>query len=167
MTRNNIYVYIDGHNLYKGVKTASPPWEIDFNKLSQYLKRKFFPKQMFYYLGVREKKYTSLYRNLREYGFTLKFRIHNPLQISQKKGNVDVDIIFDILTSFYEEPNSKFVLVTQDGDYIRLVRKLKEANRLIRLIFPNKTKALSLYRHLPTSLWLDLSHPSLRKILAK
>ena len=49
----------------------------------------------------------------------------------EKKGNVDADIIFDIMKRIHRrEPFDKIVLVSGDGDYRMLVDFLIEEGRL-------------------------------------
>lgn len=63
-----------------------------------------------------------------------------------KKGNVDVDIVFESMHRLLEEDDfGKIVLVTGDGDYIKLVKYLVEKGRLEKILFPNG-KYSSLYK---------------------
>jgi hypothetical protein len=57
-----------------------------------------------------------------------------------------VDIVFEIMKKIIEkEIFDKIVLVSGDGDYIKLVKYLIEKNLLKKILFPNK-KYSSLYR---------------------
>ncbi|NVP17394.1 NYN domain-containing protein [Candidatus Gracilibacteria bacterium] len=79
-------------------------------------------------------------------GFILEFREHHSAMSGKKKGNVDVDIVFQIMRRLIEEDDfDKIVLVTGDGDYIKLVKYLIEKARLKKILFPNKMFS-SLYR---------------------
>ena len=81
-----------------------------------------------------------------------------------KKGNVDVDIVFEIMHRLLEENDfENIVLITGDGDYIKLVKYLIEKERLKKILFPNK-KFSSLYKTpIFRKLWLNLSLPDVRK----
>jgi uncharacterized LabA/DUF88 family protein len=64
----------------------------------------------------------------------------------KKKGNVDVDIVFEIMKRLLEEDDfGKIVLVTGDGDYIKTVKYLMEKKRFKKILFPNKQYS-SLYK---------------------
>lgn len=81
-----------------------------------------------------------------------------------KKGNVDVDIVFEVMYRLVEEDDfDKIVLVTGDGDYIKLVKYLIEKQRLKKILFPNK-KFSSLYKtSIFRKLGLNLSLEEVRK----
>ena len=81
--------------------------------------------------------------------FILTFRQHNSVMIGKKKGNVDSDIIFQVMKRMYKkEPFDKIVLISGDGDYKMLVDFLIEEERFEKILFPNKKFASSLYRKL-------------------
>ena len=166
-TKSAVYAYIDGQNLYAGLINSKLHWQLDIFKFYRYLKDKFNIYKAFYYVGVKLPQHKVLYRRIHNAGFIVKFRAHNSKSKSYKKGNVDVDIVYDICTTFYKKSNIKFVLVTQDGDYIRLVNSLVKSNRLVQIIFPNAEKASKLYKHLPTKYWMNLTTPELKAKLGK
>lgn len=69
----------------------------------------------------------------------------------QKKGNVDSDIIFNIMKKIYKKENfNKIILVSGDGDFKILVDFLIEENKFEKILFPNKKYASSLYKKLAT-----------------
>lgn len=75
--------------------------------------------------------------------------------IGKKKGNVDSDIIFDIMKRVYKkEPFDKIVLVSGDGDYKMLVDFLIEEGKFKKILFPNKNFASSLYKKI-TRVYFD------------
>ncbi len=75
--------------------------------------------------------------------------------LGKKKGNVDSDIIFNIMKRLYKkEPFNKIVLVSGDGDYKMLVDFLIEENRFKKILFPNKQFASSLYKKI-TRVYFD------------
>jgi uncharacterized LabA/DUF88 family protein len=55
-----------------------------------------------------------LYSNLQEAGYILIFREHNKNFKGLKKGNVDTDIVFEIMKSLIEKDFNKVVLVSGD-----------------------------------------------------
>ena len=61
-----------------------------------------------------------------------------------------------------EDDFDKIVLVTGDGDYIKLVKYLIEKERLEKILFPNK-KFSSLYRYIQPLYGVNLSLPEIRR----
>jgi hypothetical protein len=55
----------------------------------------------------------------------------------------------------------KIMLVSGDGDYIKLVKYLIEKNMLKKILFPNKQYS-SLYNPIAYSLGINLSLPDIR-----
>ena len=141
--------YIDGQNLYRGTTEEEPMWEASLKKTRSYLTEKYNVTKAYYYMGYRIDNdfYKAIYKGIKEAGFILKFRQHNIEMMGEKKGNVDTDIVFDIMKRLYEKPESfnKIILVTGDGDYFKLVDFLIEKNRLEKILFPKRRYASSLY----------------------
>lgn len=119
--RNNLG-FVDGQNLYMGTNSEKPAWRVDLVKFRRYLAQKYSVQKAYYFLGFIDESNQDLYDNIQEAGFILKFRKHNSAMISKKKGNVDTDIVFDVMKRMYKkEPFDKIVLVAGDGDYKMLV----------------------------------------------
>jgi uncharacterized LabA/DUF88 family protein len=147
--------FIDGQNLYMGTNSENPSWKVDLAKFRHYLAKKYFIQKAYYFLGFVDDGNQELYDSIQEAGFILKFRKHNSAMMSKKKGNVDTDIVFDIMKRMYKkEPFDKIVLVAGDGDYKMLVDFLIEENRFKKILFPNKKFASSLYKKI-TRIYFD------------
>lgn len=147
---NNL-AFIDGQNLYLGTNSEIPAWQVDLAKFRQYLTKKYSVQKAYYFLGFVNEKYQDLYDSIQEAGFVLKFREHSSVMMSKKKGNVDTDIVFDVMKRMYKkEPFDKIVLVTGDGDYKMLVDFLIEEDKFEKILFPNKQFASSLYKKMPS-----------------
>ena len=143
---NNI-AFIDGQNLYMGVNSDNPAWNIDFVKFRKYLHEKYSVSIAYYFLGFVIDERSGLYDKIQEAGFILKFREHNSTMLGKKKGNVDSDIIFAIMKKLYnKEKFDKVILVSGDGDYRMLVDFLIEEGRFKKILFPNREFASSLYK---------------------
>ena len=81
----------------------------------------------------------------------------------KKKGNVDVDIVFEIMRRLIDEDDfEKIVLVTGDGDYIRMVKYLIEKNKFEKILFPNKHFS-SLYNPIAYHHGINLSLAHIRQ----
>lgn len=151
---NNL-AFIDGQNLYMGTNSESPAWEVDLARFRQYLTEKYSVQKAYYFLGFVNEEYQDLYDSIQEAGFILKFREHNSAMMSKKKGNVDTDIVFDVMKRIYKkEPFNKIVLVAGDGDYKMLVDFLVEEGKFEKILFPNKQFASSLYKKI-TRVYFD------------
>jgi len=158
------YAFIDGQNLYMGVNSDTLPWTINLNRLRRYLREKYSVEEAYYYIGYVQEKNRRIYEVLENSGFTLLFRRHNSAMKGKKKGNVDSDIIFDVMYRMYKrEPFDKVVLVSGDGDYKMLVDFLIEENRFEKILFPNRRFASSLYKDLSFKYFDELGSKSIRK----
>lgn len=155
MNKENNICFVDGQNLYMGTRSDNPAWKIDLAKFRKYLSKKYSVQKAYYYLGCVDEKYQDLYEEIQSAGFILVFRKHNTAMLGKKKGNVDSDIIFDVMKKLYKkELFDKIVLVSGDGDYKMLVDFLIEENRFRKILFPNKKFASSLYKKI-TRVYFD------------
>ncbi|MDQ7009576.1 MAG: NYN domain-containing protein [Candidatus Gracilibacteria bacterium] len=153
--------FIDGQNLHMG--TATENWKIDFKRFRIYLKYKFKIKRVYYFLGFLDQNEQELYTRLQESGFILVFREHNSNMKGKKKGNVDVDICFEMMKNACNNENfNKIILVSGDGDYIKVVKHLIDKNKFERILFPNY-KYSSLYKQLETKYRINLSISSIKR----
>lgn len=165
--RNNI-AFIDGQNLYMGTRSYSTPWQVDLSRFRVYLNRKYGVVTAYYYLGYVEEKYQDLYEEIQRAGFVLVFRQHNEAMLGKKKGNVDTEIIFNIMKRICrKEEFDQIVLVSGDGDYKILVDFLIEENRLKKILFPDQKRASSLYRGIGLECRADLALPEVKNKIGK
>lgn len=146
---NNL-AFIDGQNLYMSTsKRVSSPWSIDLVRFRIYLKQKYKVKEAYYFLGYTQDKNKNLYENIQKAGFILVFKQHNSAMLGEKKGNVDSDIIFQVMKRLYLRENfDKIILVSGDGDYKSLVDFLIKENRFEKILFPDGQFRSSLYKEL-------------------
>ena len=159
MIEKNI-AFIDGQNLHLG--TAHENWKIDFARFRIYLKEKFHINEAYIFLWFLDEDQNDLYKRLQKTGFIIVFREHNSNMKWKKKGNVDVDIVFEVMRRLIDEMDfDKIILVSGDGDYIKLVKYLIEKNILKKILFPNKQYS-SLYNPIAYSLGINLSLPDIR-----
>lgn len=163
--------YIDGQNLYLGSKglrkkDGDNPWKVDLSRFRFYLKRKFDVEKAFFYLGYTKNgpEYERLYESVQSAGFILVFRKHNSSMSSNKKGNVDTDIIFNAMKRVHlNEPFDKIVLVTGDGDYKPLVEFLIEQDKFEKILFPNRRYRSSLYKPLSSKYFVYLDDKDIKR----
>ena len=151
---NNL-AFIDGQNLYMGTMSDKPAWKVDLAKFREYLSKKYHIQKAYYFLGFTDESNQDLYNRIQEAGFIVAFKKHNSAMLGKKKGNVDSDIIFNIMKKIYKkEPFNKIVLVSGDGDYRMLVDFLIEEGKFKKILFPNKQFASSLYKKI-TRVYFD------------
>ncbi len=162
--KENNLAFIDGQNLYMGTDSDDPRWRVNLKKFRVYLKDKYSISKAFYFLGYVINDNNGLYEEIQDAGFILKFREHNSAMLSKKKGNVNTDIVFDVMKKIYKkEPFDKIVLVAGDGDYKMLVDFLIEENRFKKILFPNRKFASSLYKKLGSEYFDYLSNEDIKK----
>lgn len=156
--------FIDGQNLFMGTSATKPAWRVDLVKFRRYLREKYKVEKAYYYMGFVQDKNQDLYDSVQEAGFILRFRKHNSAMKGKKKGNVDSDIIFDVMHALYKNKDfSKIILVSGDGDYKMLVDFLIEEGVFEKILFPNKRFASSLYKDITSRYFAHLDDVGVRR----
>jgi len=139
--------FIDGQNLHLG--TAQNDWKVNYAKFRVYLKDKYSVDEAYYFLGYVSEDQQGLYNGLQKAGFIVLFKEHNKELLAKKKGNVDTDIVFEVMKNLIDNQEfNKVILVSGDGDYKKLVDYLIKKDRFRKILFPNKEFASSLYKTL-------------------
>lgn len=163
-TEEHNQAYIDGQNLYLGTTKSKDPWKVDLARFRVYLQRKYHVDKAYYFLGYIDDNNQDLYEEIQSAGFILTFRIYGANTISNKKGNVDTDIVFHIMRDFHEKQDKidKFFLVSGDGDYFRTARYLDQYDKLGKILFPSHKNASSLYKMLNNARVDYLENPGVR-----
>lgn len=138
---------IDIKDIKKEDCTCGYAWEVNLSKFRVYLKENYSVSEAYYCLGYLKDKNGALYTELQKAGFIVLFKEHGPLSKSKKKGNVDTDIIFEVMRNLLDNPDfKKIVLISGDGDYKKLVDYLVSKGKFEKILFPNKKYASSLYK---------------------
>ncbi len=165
MPKESNIAFIDGQNLHLGTKQNK--WKLDHKKFRIYLKDKYRVKDAYYCLGYITEEQKDLYEGLERAGFIVLFREHSLSLIGNKKGNVDTDIVFEIMKALVERDDfNKIVLVSGDGDYKKVVDYLIEKKRLKKLLFPSKEYASSLYKKLGSEFFDYLEAKAIKSKIA-
>lgn len=141
MNKNNNYAFIDAQNLYQSIKEQN--WKLDYFKFRVYLKDKYKVSKAYIFIGYVPEN-INLYNNLRNYGFLLKFKPVLYKNNSVKQGNVDADLVLNIM-KYYKE-YYQAIIVTSDGDFDTTVRYLRKKNKLEVVLSPNINKCSSLLK---------------------
>lgn len=159
MKKESNCAFIDGQNLYLGTKENN--WKIDHKKFRIYLKDKYNVTEAYYFLGFVSEEQQELYNKLQKTGFIVIFKEHTSLQMGKKKGNVDTDIVFEVMKNLIENTEcGKVLLVSGDGDYKKLVDYLIKKGKFKKILFPNSTFASSLYKKLGSEYFASLEEPN-------
>ncbi len=157
---------VDGQNLH--LCTQEVGWKVDHKKFMIYLKENYNVERAYYFLGYHNTdKHGNLYTALQESGFILEFKgtsLDFNLK-SRKTGNVDVVFFAMKLLIDQAEDFDKFILVSGDGDYIKLVDYLIEKNRFEKLLFPSVKNKSSRYNKLGNKYVINLG--GVRNLIAK
>jgi uncharacterized LabA/DUF88 family protein len=157
--------FIDGQNLYSGVRDGG--WAIDHKRFRIYLLEKYHVTEAYYFMGFISEDEQDLYDNLQEAGFILSFKEHSSALKGTKKGNVDSDIIFNIMKKLVDdEPLDKVFIISGDGDYKKLVDYLVVKDKFGKMLFPNKKFASSLYQTLGGEHFNYLEEPDVKAKIA-
>lgn len=145
--KNNI-AFIDWQNLH--LWTTTEWWIVNPFKLRIYLKDKYKISKAYYFLWYVKDENNSLYTRLQEAWFIIVFKKQMVEMTSNKKWNIDSDMIFHVMEKLVEEPErfDKIILISWDWDFKILVDYLIKKERLLKILFPNKKFASSMYRWL-------------------
>lgn len=152
--------FIDSQNLY--LATTYDGWRVDFQRLCIYLRDKYNCGTVYFFVDAFQNVNRDLYTRIQEGGGIIILRSHSDHIKSEKKGNVDTDIVFEMMRQYAEEdPKRQFVLVSGDGDYFRTVEHLILKERMLKVIHPSKKSASSLYKHIDIkfrAILMDVRH---------
>lgn len=156
--------YIDNQNLYMATrKSKADSWKLDMHRFRTYLLEKYNVTDAYLFMGAYKHEYSDLYQKLQQQGYILVYREHSENLKGKKKGNVDTDIVFQILRDIIEKvPFEKAVLVSGDGDYKRLVDYLIKLGKFEKILLPNKRYASSLYKLISREYYAYLDTPDMR-----
>jgi uncharacterized LabA/DUF88 family protein len=160
--KNPNVAYIDGQNLHLG--TREKGWSVDHARLRTYLRDKYKVGEAYYFLGYINEGVQDLYDNLQKAGFILSFREHSAALKGKKKGNVDCDIVFNVMRKLVDnEPFDKVYIVSGDGDYKKMVDFLIRKEKFGKMLFPNSEFASSLYKKMGSQHFSNLGDIDVRK----
>jgi uncharacterized LabA/DUF88 family protein len=128
------------------------------------LERKYKVSQAYYFIGYISEDNQELYKKLQKAGFIIIFKEHSEIMMGKKKGNIDTDLVFEIMKSLIDEKDMDgVVLVSGDGDYKKVVDYLIEKDKFKKILFPNKKFASSLYRKIDVKFKANLEDVDVRK----
>jgi uncharacterized LabA/DUF88 family protein len=147
MPRYNNYAYIDGVNLHLTYESADFDWKVDYNKLLNYLQKKYGVIVAHYFLGNTAST-KPIYEKLSSYGYNIKLKEPSPYRDKEKvcpycnkviepetqKYKADVDSYMTMQIMADMNDFDKAIIVTSDGDFDEIVKMLLNRDKL-RLVF--------------------------------
>ena len=132
LEKPNNYAFIDSQNLNLGIQKLG--WKLDYKKFRIYLKEKYKVKKAYIFIGFVALN-QSLYDNLQEAGFILKFKPTIPDNDGKIKGNIDADLVLRAILEINDY--DKAVIISSDGDFYSLVQYLYETEKLEVVLSPD------------------------------
>ena len=117
MKKQNNYAFIDGQNLHLGTKADG--WEVDLARFRIYLDRKYHVSVAYYFLGCISDNNSDLYFQIQKSGFILIFREHGSVLVGKKKGNVDADVVFEMMRHYIDEEEMDRAIMFQVMEIIK------------------------------------------------
>jgi uncharacterized LabA/DUF88 family protein len=141
--RANNYAYIDSQNLNLGIQDCG--WKLDYRKFRVYLAEKYSIKTAYLFIGFLPQN-QDLYSSLQKNGYILKFKPVLPNRDGSHKGNIDADMVLQIIIDYFERNFDKALIVTSDGDFYSTVKFLYDKEKLEKVISPYYKTCSSLLR---------------------
>ena len=111
MSKENNLAFIDGQNLHLGTTQGENPWKVNLTRFKIYLEKKYNVSEAYYFLGYVQEVNQEIYSEIQKAGFILVFKQHNTAMLGKKKGNVDTDIVFEIMKVHRTYMRGFFLLV--------------------------------------------------------
>lgn len=162
------FAYIDNQNLYMATHKADEPWEVDMRKLRKFLHDRYNVVRAYLFMGAFDLKYQERYLAFQDCGYLTVFREHGIELKGKKKGNVDVDVVFEMMRdNFTSVQMEKAILISGDGDYFRTVEYLIGMQKFDRVLLPSHKNASSLYKRLSNAHFAYLDTERVRSAIER
>ncbi len=130
-----IMIFIDNSNIFKGFRKFDI--KADYEKLKNLISRGRILQGIFLYEGVvypmsPEKK--KWYEDLRNRsGYVIKASFDKIVSNGAIEKKVDINIAIDIISLAYENAYDTAVLVSGDGDFVPVVKKVKKLDKNVEV----------------------------------
>lgn len=128
------YAFVDSQNLNFGVK-KDLGWDLDYKRFRRYLKEKYKVEKAYLFIGYIEEN-RNMYQKLQEYGFVLVFKPVLKYKDGSVKGNVDADLVLQVMRDYNKNKFDKAIIVSSDGDFYCLVKYLYDRKKLLKVMSP-------------------------------
>ncbi|MBD3195684.1 MAG: NYN domain-containing protein [Candidatus Lokiarchaeota archaeon] len=130
-----VMVFIDNSNIFKGFKKYKI--KADYEKLKNLILNGRELQNIFLYEGIvypmsqnKKKWYNDLKNNS---GYIVKASFDKRISKKTFEKKVDVKISIDMVSYAYEDAYDVAVLVSGDGDFLPVIRKVKDLNKEIEV----------------------------------
>lgn len=133
-----VAIFIDGSNLYHGLKHLFGHARLDFRQFVAKLSAGYDLYRTYYYNAVLDqsldpetyRKQQAFFAHLRELPyFEVRLGVIKQREHGREEKGVDVMIAVDMLSMAYKNHYDVAILVSSDGDYVELVRAVKDAGK--------------------------------------
>lgn len=154
----NNYAFIDGINLHLTYENLD--WKLDYRKLRIFLEKRHNVRIAYYFLG-RIRSNWKLYEDLEAYGYELKLRDVSRTTTDEEgcpycgkcikpelikiKCDCDADLTLKVIDDINDY--NKAIIITSDGDFDNLVRRLIQLNKLKLVLAPCKAGCSKLLKN--------------------
>ncbi len=125
------YAFIDSQNLNLGIRSLG--WKLNYRRFRAYLTDKYNIKVAYLFIGYIQNN-QDLYASLQAAGYILIFKPTLPDEKGEIKGNVDADLVLQVMLDY--EKYDKAIIVTSDGDFYSLVKYLYKQKKLQFVMSP-------------------------------
>ena len=140
---SNTVAFIDGVNIHKSVLRLG--WKLDYRRFRAFLANQFAVRTAFLFLGYVHQN-QNMYRDFRNWGYSLVFRPTCRGNHGQLKGNCDTDLAVRAIAGCCEDQYDQAVLVSGDGDFASLTRFLASRGKLKAIVAPSFLSCSALLR---------------------
>ena len=130
-----IVIFIDNSNIFQGFRKYSV--KVDYEKLKNVITKNRLLHEIILYEGVVypiSPEKMKWYKNLKnKSGYTIKTSFNKIALGDRIEKKVDIKIAIDMISLAYENAYDTAVLVSGDGDFIPVVKKLKQMNKNVEI----------------------------------
>jgi len=130
-----IIVFLDNSNIFQGFRKFNI--KADYEKLKNVITKNRELQDIFLYEGVvypmspEKKKWYGALSN--KSGYVIKASFDKIVSSGFIEKKVDIHIAIDIISLAYENAYDTAVLVSGDGDFVPVVKKVKELDKKVEL----------------------------------
>lgn len=152
---NRVAIFIDGSNLYNGMRENLSNTRVNMSELIAQLKRDRYLVRTYYYNAPLTDDYDEdlrdgqgrFFESLRRIPYvTVRLgRLHRRPDGSLVEKGIDVAIAVESLALAYDDAYDTAVLVSGDGDYVELVEAIKRRGKHVECVmFKNQSAGILL-----------------------
>ena len=153
--RERVAIFIDGSNLYNGMRENVANTRVNLNELISQLKRDRFLVRAYYYNAPLTDDYDEdlregqgrFFESLRRIPYvTVRLgRLHRRPDGTLVEKGIDVAIAVESLALAYDDAYDTALLVSGDGDYVELVEAIKRRGKHVECaMFKNQSAGILL-----------------------